>query len=379
MKFALLYEIEVPRPWTETSLYDGFWQALEQVKVAEQAGFHTVWSVEHHFLDQFSVASAPEIWLAAVAQHTTKIRIGHGVRLLPFQYNHPIRSAEMAAVLDIMCNGRLEFGTGRSASAIELQGFGIDPADTRQQWDEALRMIPRMWMQDEFSWDSPTFKMPPRNVLPKPLQKPHPPLWMSGTQPDSAVLAGERGIGFMHFSMSDPIGLDQKVRAYREAIARAEPVGAFVNEQFAAFSTLFCGRDDADAAARAGEAICWYANLVEAVYASLAGLGEDASYAWYRKRLEQEGMKQRSLSELVERRSAIVGGPARCLESVRWYESQGVDMLILLVQAGTLRHEDICDSLRRFGREVIAKFPVAPESGATGTPRTTKEKGGTRG
>ena len=356
MKFALLYEIQCPRPWREDSLATCFWEALEQVKVAEEAGFHTVWSVEHHFLDQFSVASAPEVWLAAVAQHTSTIRIGHGVRLLPYNYNNPIRAAEMAAVLDIMCRGRLEFGTGRSASAIELQGFGIDPALTRAQWDEALRMIPKMWMQDEFSWDSPSFRMPPRNVLPKPVQKPHPPLWMSGTQPDSAVLAGERGIGFMHFSMSDPIGMDRKVRSYREAIARAEPVGAFVNDQFAAFTCMFCGEDDADAARRAGDAVCWYTNLVEAVYASLAGLGPDASYAWYRERLEREGMKQRSLEDLVERHSAIVGGPARCSESVRWYESQGVDQMILLVQAGSLRHEDVCESLRRFGREVIPKF-----------------------
>ena len=84
VRFSLLYEIQRPRPWGERSLYDCFWEALEQVKVAEEAGFDTVWSVEHHFLDQFSVASSPEVWLAAVAQHTSRIRIGHGVRLLPF-------------------------------------------------------------------------------------------------------------------------------------------------------------------------------------------------------------------------------------------------------------------------------------------------------
>ena len=357
MKFHVLYEIECPRPWGETSIQDCFWEALEQTKVAEEAGFETVWSVEHHFLDQFSVASAPEVWLSAVAQHTTRIRIGHGVRLLPFQYNHPVRAAEMAAVLDIMSKGRLEFGTGRSASAIELQGFGIDPEQTRAQWDEALHMIPKMWTQEEFSWDAPTFQMPPGNVLPKPIQKPHPPLWMSGTQPDSAILAGERGIGFMHFSMSDPVGMDKKVRSYKDAIrACKDPVGQFVNDQFGAFTMMFCGEDDADAKRRAGEAVCWYTNLVEAVYASLAGLGQDESYAWYKKRLQEEGMKQRSLEELVERRSAIVGGPERCIESIRWYESQGVDFMILLVQAGNLAHADICDSLRRFGREVTPKF-----------------------
>jgi len=356
VKFGLLYEIEVPRPWTENSVANCFWEALEQVKAAEQAGFSHVFVVEHHFLDQFSVSSAPEVWLAAVAQHTTTIRIGHGVRLLPFNYNHPVRAAEMAATLDIMSRGRLDFGTGRSASAIELEGFGIDPSTTRAQWDEALRMIPKMWTQEEFSWDSPTFKVPPRNVLPKPVQKPHPPLWMSGTQPESAVLAGERGVGFMHFSLSDPVGMDQKVRSYRDAIARAQPVGSFINDQFAAFTILFCGADDADATARGGTGATWYANLVELVYASLGSLSADQSYAWYRERIAREAYRERSLQELVDRRSVVVGGPQRCIDTIEWYEAQGVDMMLFLVQAGTIRHADILDSLGRFGREVIPHF-----------------------
>jgi alkanesulfonate monooxygenase SsuD/methylene tetrahydromethanopterin reductase-like flavin-dependent oxidoreductase (luciferase family) len=356
MKFGLLYEIEVARPWADTTVHDCYWEALEQVKIAEEAGFSHVFSVEHHFLDQFSVASAPEVWLSAVAQHTSKIRIGHGVRLLPFQYNNPIRAAEMAAVLDIMSNGRLDFGTGRSASALELEGFGIDPSRTRAEWDEALHMIPKMWTQEEFSWDSPTFKMPPRNVLPKPLQKPHPPIWMSGTQPESAVLAGERGIGFMHFSLSDPVGMDQKVRSYKQALKRANPVGEFIYDQFAAFTIMFCGNDDEDAAARAGEGAIWYANLVELVYASLATLSEDESYAWYRDRVAKEAHRERDLQELIDRHSAILGGPARCIDSIKWYESQGVDMMLFLVQAAKIRHQDIVDSLRRFGKEVLPHF-----------------------
>jgi len=361
MKFGLLYEIEVPRPWTETSVANCFWEALEQVKVAEQAGFSHVFVVEHHFLDQFSVSSAPEVWLAAVAQHTSTIRIGHGVRLLPFNYNNPIRAAEMAATLDIMSRGRLDFGTGRSASAIELEGFGIDPATTRAQWDEALRMIPKMWTEEEFSWNSPTFKVPPRNVLPKPVQKPHPPLWMSGTQPESAVLAGERGVGFMHFSLSDPVGMDEKVQSYRDAIARAQPVGSFINDQFAAFTILFCGTDDADAVRRSEKGFTWYANLVELTYASLSTLGEDQSYAWYRERIAKEAYRERDIHELIDRRSAIVGGANRCLEAVRWYESQGVDMMLFLVQSAYIRHEDILESLRRFGRHVIPHFATEPD------------------
>jgi hypothetical protein len=187
---------------------------------------------------------------------------------------------------------------------------------------------------------------------------------MSGTQPESAVLAGERGVGFMHFALSNPAGMDENVRSYREAIAQAQPVGAFVNEQVAAFTILFCGTDDADAIARAGQGAAWYANLVELAYASLATLSQDQSYAWYRARVAREAHRERNIQELIDRRSVIAGGPARCIESIEWFASQGVDMMLFLVQAGTIKHADIIDSLRRFGREVIPHFAGSARAAA---------------
>src|SRR5262249_37975534 len=195
-----------------------------------------------------------------------------------------------------------------------------------------------------------------RNVLPKPVQKPHPPLWMSGTQPESAVIAGERGVGFMHFSLSDPAGMDEKVRSYREAIARAQPVGAFVNDPFAAVPILFLGRGDADRAPGRGGGAHGHRTLVQVVYASLATLSEDQSYAWYRERIAREANRERDIQELIDRRSVIVGGPTRCFESITWFEQQGVDMMLFLVQAGTIQHPDIIHSLRRFRREVPRHF-----------------------
>ncbi|MEX0874545.1 MAG: LLM class flavin-dependent oxidoreductase [Actinomycetota bacterium] len=357
MKFGLLYEIEVMRPWDERSHYNAFWQAIEQIKLAEELGFSHVWSVEHHFMDQFSISSAPEVWLAAAAQHTTTIRIGQGVVLLPFGYNHPIRVAERAATMDIVTNGRLEFGTGRSVTMLEMEPFGVDPARTREEWDEALRMIPKMWTTEEFSWESPLIKIPPRNVVPKPIQKPHPPMWAAGTQPSTAVVAGERGVGFLHFSLSDPQGLDEKVATYRNAIAKADPVGEFVNDNFAAFSIMFCGRDDRDAFTRGGPPVQWYAKTVETLYSLWADSSVEG-YQWYRNRFEAQGDEsaERSIEELTDVRAVCVGGPERCLDIAKWYESQGIDQLIFLVQAGWLRHDDICDSLRRFAAEVMPAF-----------------------
>ncbi len=356
MEFGLLYEIEKLQPWGEDGQRNAFTEALEQIKLAEEAGFDYVWEVEHHFLSEFSLSSAPEVFLAAVSQHTSRIRIGHGVVLLPFGYNHPIRVAERAATLDIVSGGRLEFGTGRSATFYEMEPFGVDPDQNRAEWDEAVRMIPKMWTQDEFSWESERMRIPPRNVLPKPLQKPHPPMWMAGTQPSSAFLAAERGLGFLHFTFSDPEALDEKVQKYHEGIAKSEPVGSFVNDNFAGFNLMHCGRDDKDALDTGGPGATWYVNATNTLYALWAQSGSQ-SYQWY---AEQFAAGRSSGEVDVERMSdegvLCIGGPEKCAQVARHYQSQGIDQLIFLVQAGGTSHEAIIDSLRRFGDEVMPAF-----------------------
>ena len=362
MKFGLLYEIEKLQPWDEGSHRQVFMESLEQIKLAEQVGFEYVWQVEHHFLGEFSISSAPEVFLAAVSQHTSTIRIGHGVVLLPFGYNHPIRVAERAATLDIISNGRLELGTGRSATAFEMEPFGVDPETNRDEWDEAIRMIPKMWTEDEFSWDGEKMKIPTRNVVPKPLQKPHPPIWMAGTQPSSAFLAAERGLGFLHFSYTDPEALDEKVQKYHEGIERCEPVGSFINNQFAGFTLLHCGRDDKEALELGGPGAEWYINATNTLYSLWAQSGSK-SYAWYAEQFEK-GLSTAdvNIAKMADESILCIGGPEKCAQIARHYEAQGIDQLIFLVQHGPTNHESIMDSLRRFGEEVIPQFREAEET-----------------
>jgi alkanesulfonate monooxygenase SsuD/methylene tetrahydromethanopterin reductase-like flavin-dependent oxidoreductase (luciferase family) len=357
MKFGLLYEIEKTQPWGPGGQRQIFLEAIEQIKLAEEVGFDYVWDVEHHFLGEFSLSSAPEVFLAAVSQHTSRIRIGHGVVLLPFGYNHPIRVAERAATLDILSNGRLEFGTGRSATFFEMEPFGVDPERTRDEWDEAVRMIPKMWTLDEFSWNSERMRIPTRNVLPKPLQQPHPPMWMAGTQPASALLAAERGLGFLHFSYTDPQALDEKVQKYREGIARAQPVGSFVNNNFAGFTLMHCGRDDADALAAGGPGADWYVRATNTLYALWANSGSQ-SYAWYADQFRKgtAGVSDVDIARMSDESILCIGGPEKCAQIARHYQAQGIDQLIFLVQAGGTPHEEIMASLRRFGEQVIPQF-----------------------
>ncbi len=225
MEFALQYEIQRSRPHYPGFMYDIYHQATEQVKLADRLGYHSVWTVEHHFLSEWSYSSAPEVWYGALSQVTSRIRLGHGICLLPIPFNHPARVAERIAVLDIMSNGRVEFGSGRSITEQELGGFQVNPEDSRAMWEEAVAAIPKMWMNETFSHDGKFFSMPEREVIPKPIQKPHPPIWF-GARDEVAlrrtVRHGDGWMGAGSSSKADFIAQSTMLRRLLEA-ARRDP------------------------------------------------------------------------------------------------------------------------------------------------------------
>ena len=143
MRFALFYEIPVARPWGPDSERLAYQQTLAQAVAGEKYGWDAFWTVEHHFLEEYSHCSNPEVLYGAIAALTERMRLGFGVRLMPKPYNHPVRTAEAVAVLDLISNGRVDLGTGRSSTRAELEGFGIDPSDTRGMWQEAAALEPR--------------------------------------------------------------------------------------------------------------------------------------------------------------------------------------------------------------------------------------------
>src|SRR6516162_4078334 len=122
MKFGLFYEHQLPRPWAEDSEHRLLKEGLEQVELADKLGYDYAWQVEHHFLEEYSHGSAPEVFLAAASQRTKRIRLGHGIVQAPSPVNHPARIAERVATLDLVSDGRVDFGTGESASRAELEG-----------------------------------------------------------------------------------------------------------------------------------------------------------------------------------------------------------------------------------------------------------------
>ncbi|MDP6492797.1 MAG: LLM class flavin-dependent oxidoreductase [Acidimicrobiales bacterium] len=199
MKFGIFYEYQIPRPWEDGDEHRLLKDALDQVELADRLGFDHVWEVEHHFLEEYSHGSAPEVFLAAASQRTTNIRRGHGIVLLPGSYNHTARVVERINTLDLLSDGRVEFGTGESSSNAELDGFGVDRATKRAQWLDHIDAATRMMVEERFAGrDGEHLQMPARNVVPKPFQKPHPPLW-GGLQPArDDPPGGHEGCGGTH-------------------------------------------------------------------------------------------------------------------------------------------------------------------------------------
>src|SRR5437763_4690539 len=205
MRFGIFYEHQLPRPWDEHSEEKLLTDALEQVELADKVGIDYVWEVEHHFLEEYSHSSAPEVFLGAASQRTKNIRLGHGIVQIPPGYNHPVRVAERVATLDLVSGGRVELGTGESSSQMELGGFGVKRELKHDQWTEALDAICRMFVEEPFAgYDGRWVRMPPRNVIPKPFQKPHPPLWMACTRRESILAAARNGLGALSFAFVEP-------------------------------------------------------------------------------------------------------------------------------------------------------------------------------
>lgn len=357
MKFGILYELEMAKPWTPNRESEVYWEALEQIKLADQLGYDYVWEVEHHFLTEYSHSSAPEVFLAAVSQHTKNIRIGHGVVLLPFNYNHPIRVAERVAALDIMSKGRVEFGTGRSATAIELGGFGIDPAATREMCDEALEVVLKAWKDEPLVHQGKRLNIPVRNVVPKPVQRPHPPIWMAGTGPDTFELAGRKGVGVLCFNFTTEM-VQANLARYRAAVAQATPVGQFINNQFASLAIVHCGTDPETK--RIGcEGARWFLQKVMEILMTLND--EQAKSYEYMKSIVDLSRQPKDASddEIYHHPLVIVGDPAHCRRKVAEIEALGVDQLITFQQCGAIPHERIMESVQLFGTEVIPHFRAA--------------------
>jgi alkanesulfonate monooxygenase SsuD/methylene tetrahydromethanopterin reductase-like flavin-dependent oxidoreductase (luciferase family) len=355
VKFSLFYEMQISEP-TRASEAKLFRDCVEQAVLADRLGYHAIWAVEHHGLYEYSHSSAPEIFLSFVAARTEHVRIGHGVTLLPHRYNHPIRIAERIAALDVLSGGRVNWGSGKSASRVEQLAFENDVATLHEQWLEAVRIIPEMWRKDVFEFKGKFFDIPPTQIVPKPVQTPHPPMFAACTKPDSAAAVGKMGLGALNFAIGSDDYLADKVLAYRDAIAVAEPISSRVVNHFACTPPALVLADDRKACEYGFRGARFFAEALGRYY-----LGAERPIG--KLAISREFLDEGNLSAAMENRNrgdnstnACVGDPSAAREFVQRFVEIGVDELILVMQMGTVPTELVTESIKTFGEQVLPHF-----------------------
>ena len=365
MRFGMFFELQMPKPWSANAESDTFWQAIEQVTLAEEMGFEQVWLVEHHFLSEFAHSSAPEITLAIMADRTSKIRLGFGVVLTPV--HHPLHVAARVATLDIFSHGRVDVGVGRTKGPYQLNPFGTDVSDAHSMMLETLDCLPGMWTQEVFSHEGEHWSIPAREVIPKPVQKPHPPLWMACTQEDTFQLAGDLGLGCLVNTLGGTDKTRSLIETYNRAVENATPAGHFINKQVVASTIGFCGENDAEARQKGAEVAGWYLEQSRKRF-TLEWSGVDPNlvpedYQFYfqggaRSGPSQDPQQQAppTPDQLLAGGGYCVGDPDACIQVIEEFESMGVDEIMPIFQAGHASHEEVMNSIRLFGRYVIPHF-----------------------
>jgi len=357
MKFGIFYELQLPRPWQPGDEHRLYQNALQQIELADRLGYDHAWQVEHHFLEEYSHSPSPETFLAAASQRTKNIRLGHGIYQLTT--NHPARIAERTASLDLLSNGRVELGMGESASITELEPFGVNMDNKREIFEEAVRALIPMFKDGPSEHHGKYFDMPLRMVIPKPLQKPHPPLWVACSQLETLAKVGEWGMGALGFQFVSAGAAHAWVHAYYNAfVKRQKKLAEYkTNPNLALVSFFMCAKTDEEARERAdGDTFFQFALRF---YAEAPGRRRppagtvnmwDEYHKWKQANPE---------AHAAALRGGLIGSPDTIRKKLRRFQSSNIDQVVLLNQAGRNTHEHICESLELFAKEVMPEFQGA--------------------
>ncbi|HUP73072.1 MAG TPA: LLM class flavin-dependent oxidoreductase [Acidimicrobiales bacterium] len=368
MKFSMIFEAQMAFPTRENER-QVIRDCVDQAVFAEQMGFDRVWAVEHHCLKWYAHMSAPEIFLTWVAARTSTIRIGHGVVCMPFNYNHPLRAAERIAMLDVLSNGRLDVGSGRGATLQEMSAFGVNPDDTYAQMEESLRIIANCWREDEFEWHG-LLDIAPHPILPRPVQDPHPPLFMACTKKDTVSLAAELGVGALVLGFAGANEIRGMREIYDKTIASRTGdrfVSDHANNHFSALCPALV-LDDRDKAFKIGargqrffaEAIMHWnlhtppPNPGSEDEDSLALIQHDKDAV--KAKISEMNIPFNPNSTNTYNIEHAYGDRDDAIRYVEELEKAGADEIMCMIQMGTIPQEAMMETIRQFGEYVIPHF-----------------------
>ena len=347
MQVGLLQEAEL---MPGVNVAQRYWEMIEEVALADRLGFSCWGTSEQHFSPPRFAVAAPEVLYGAVAQHTENIKLRIMCAVL-LAWNHPILVAERMATLDIVSRGRAELGTARSNNVYTLDAFGVDPAATREQWADSIEVIVKAFTDDVLEHDGPVWKIPPREIVPKPVQKPHPPLSVAASSVQSHVMAGERGIGALCFESYFGFEyLQDCIDGYRKGLAKGTQMAPLRTEHMGLYvATAFCAETREEACRIAHDVAMGYYQFLVDIYVPL---GKRHSYEYLDDKLQRLVDHRDDFDYLLtETPSIMIGTPDDFIERIKRLEDMGVEEILMRIDG--VSHADIMKSFELIGREVI--------------------------
>ena len=349
MKFGMLHLFENPVGKTEHEIVK---EQLGLMQAAEDLGFDSVWPAEHHFTE-YGYCTSTAVMLAALARVTSRIRLGTGVVVLPF--HHPLRVAEEFALLDLVCDGRLDFGVGRGYQPVEYKGFQIDQTKSRALFSETLEIVLQAWTKGKVSFHGEHFHYEDQPVRPQPLQKPHPPVWVAGISEESFPLIGRWGFNLLCAPVFGFQGksADDLLARYRAALRAGGHDPA--EKELAALCMIYVGENRKQARAEFAEPVLWYYRTISKYVAPPAGQAAIPSYEVYAQTRDLAATI--GWEQLLDAGAVICGDPDDCIAQIEAIQARfGATLLLSWTRLGGFDSRKVMRSMQLMGKYVIPHF-----------------------
>ncbi len=347
MKFDIFYQLPAA---TTQNVRNRYRELIDESVAADRLGFDTVWLAEVHFAPRFSTLPTPLLLLAAIAERTNKLRLGTAVNLMPL--HQPLRLAEEIATLDVISDGRVEFGGGRGAFLLNYRGYGVDMIASRALFAENLELVKQAWTEGRLTFHGEHFNVENIEVVPKPLQKPHPPIRLAANSPDTFIFAGEHGYPIFAGGPVNPIPtLGERLEIYKGALAKAGKKAP--DDWLAAALMVQVGRDRASVRANIEPSLQHYFKSVgEIIEPEGPSPAQQAQFKMMQDRLRSVPY------ETVDTTMGIFGDPQYCIDRIaELRERFNFSRLVCWFEVGGQSgHRNVIDSMRLFAEKVMPKF-----------------------
>ena len=363
MKFGQLHLFETPLDRTEKEIVD---EQFDIMVRAEEFGFDSIWPAEHHF-SEYGYCASPAVTLAALASRTQRIRLGTGVVVLPL--NHPVRVAEDFAILDLLSGGRVDLGVGRGYQPHEFNGYGVDQARSRDIFRESVEIIHSAWTKERFDYDGEFYQLHNLSVRPKPLQKPHPPMWMASLSPETFQLCGQYGFNLM---CAPVFGFDvnkgaAQIEEYRQALRDHGRNPA--EHEVAALIMTYVAETEQEALADFKDAVMWYFRTFAKYIAPPKGAPAIKTYEMYTA--ARDWLQTLEWDAVVQSGAVVCGSPDQVAERIAQInELCGITHYLAWTRIGGLAHSKVLRSMELMRDRVMPQVRHLGET-VTATPQIT--------